>query len=508
MGADRSTLALRLIAISASCLLLLAAPTLAQLRVATWNLTNYSGTDADRNTAIQTALFDEFMGRSLLPDVLVAQEIIGLTGAERLLRTLNADPRGGQDWSRAAFIDGPSTDSALIYRASKVWVRDVSIASPGGPSPLPPRHTIRYDLGLVGYDAPVLVIYSTHMKAGRSPTDRQRRIVEAQAIRADAQALPEGTHIMLLGDFNMQGSSEPAYRDLVESRPDDNGRFFDPVSSPGQWHDNHFFRFLHSQDPVTALDDRFDQILVNDDLLDGDGLEYLGDYPTPLSITTFDDPNHSYRTWGNDGRSFDTAMRIADNQMVGPVIAQALFDAPGGTLGHLPVFLDLLVPARLGTLATLDFGDVPLGEVQFQDLPIGNNGNTELWSARGIQPLRASLDADAPFEATVGELVVPAGDPIRFIPIRFLPDAVGPIEAELRVTTNDPDRGEAVVLLRARVVSDCRADLDGDGDLTIFDFLLFQNLFASGDLRADFDGDGQLTLFDFLAFQNEFAMGC
>ena len=54
----------------------------------------------------------------------------------------------------------------------------------------------------------------------------------------------------------------------------------------------------------------------------------------------------------------------------------------------------------------------------------------------------------------------------------------------------------------------CRADIDGDGSLTIFDFLGFQNLFDTGDLRADFDGDGSLTLFDFLAFQNEFDAGC
>ena len=54
----------------------------------------------------------------------------------------------------------------------------------------------------------------------------------------------------------------------------------------------------------------------------------------------------------------------------------------------------------------------------------------------------------------------------------------------------------------------CRADLDGDGSLTIFDFLQFQNLFDAGDLTADFDGDGSLTIFDFLAFQNEFDAGC
>jgi hypothetical protein len=54
----------------------------------------------------------------------------------------------------------------------------------------------------------------------------------------------------------------------------------------------------------------------------------------------------------------------------------------------------------------------------------------------------------------------------------------------------------------------CRADLDGDGALTFFDFLEFQSLYAAGDLRADFSPDGILDFFDFLAFQDEFAAGC
>jgi len=54
----------------------------------------------------------------------------------------------------------------------------------------------------------------------------------------------------------------------------------------------------------------------------------------------------------------------------------------------------------------------------------------------------------------------------------------------------------------------CQADLDGDTELTIFDFLAFQTLFDQGDLRADFDDDGALTVFDFLQFQNAFDAGC
>lgn len=54
----------------------------------------------------------------------------------------------------------------------------------------------------------------------------------------------------------------------------------------------------------------------------------------------------------------------------------------------------------------------------------------------------------------------------------------------------------------------CPADLDGDGELTVADFVVFQDLFASGDARADFDGDGVLTFFDFLAYLNAFHAGC
>ena len=54
----------------------------------------------------------------------------------------------------------------------------------------------------------------------------------------------------------------------------------------------------------------------------------------------------------------------------------------------------------------------------------------------------------------------------------------------------------------------CRVDLDGDGELTIFDFLIFQTLFDAGDLTADFDGDGVLTIFDFLRYIDEFDDGC
>lgn len=57
-------------------------------------------------------------------------------------------------------------------------------------------------------------------------------------------------------------------------------------------------------------------------------------------------------------------------------------------------------------------------------------------------------------------------------------------------------------------VAPCPADLDGDGVLTVFDYLAFFNAFASGDLAADCDGDGTLTLSDFQCYQRAFLEGC
>lgn len=44
------------------------------------------------------------------------------------------------------------------------------------------------------------------------------------------------------------------------------------------------------------------------------------------------------------------------------------------------------------------------------------------------------------------------------------------------------------------------ADLNVDGQLTLFDYTEFQTWFDEGDMRADYDRDGTLTFFDFLAY--------
>ncbi|MEQ9096113.1 MAG: lamin tail domain-containing protein [Phycisphaerales bacterium] len=81
-------------------------------------------------------------------------------------------------------------------------------------------------------------------------------------------------------------------------------------------------------------------------------------------------------------------------------------------------------------------------------------------------------------------------------------DLSADVTGDLVVNQDDLDAIDAIL------GGACPADFDGDGSLTLFDFLAFSNAFDAGDARADFDGDGSLTLFDFLAFSNAFDAGC
>lgn len=73
-----------------------------------------------------------------------------------------------------------------------------------------------------------------------------------------------------------------------------------------------------------------------------------------------------------------------------------------------------------------------------------------------------------------------------------------------RFTHETPDPGHATIVVR----TDCLADLDGNAQLDVFDFIAFQNFFMDASPVADLDADGDLTLFDFLTFQNAFDAGC
>ena len=313
--------------LSGSCLLLsslLSSGAQGQLRVMTYNVTNYA---SGRVSDIQTALFASFQGRSAKPDLLMGQEFLTASGLNSFVSAMSTAPGSPGNYGSAPFFDGPDTDSVLIYQMDKLVLDGTVIVAAGGNTPLPPRNVMRYDLHLNGYSqaATQFSVYSLHMKAGTGTDDLARRLREAQIVRADAQAL--GRPFYIGGDLNLRSSGESSFIELTGSKANNIGRFFDPIKTPGGCNNTVSMKFVHTQDPATGfggMDDRYDFILFSQGLIDGNGFDYIGNPNIALSTTTWDDPNHSYRSWGNDGTSFNTALTVTNNQMVGPAIATGI----------------------------------------------------------------------------------------------------------------------------------------------------------------------------------------
>ena len=433
---------------------------LAQLRVGTWNVTNYSsGREAD----LATALFGVYQGRSFSPDVLMTQEMLSAASLNSFLNILNSAAGSPGDYAVAPYVVNTNStpganngSNAFFYRTSKIGLTgQQAIANT-------PRQTMRYDVVLKGYrdpaNAPTLSLYSDHLKSGSSSADVTTRAAETANIRTDAAGLPANRAFLIGGDFNVQRSTGADYQNLVGPNSGQGGRFFDPINTPGTWNNNEAFRFVHTQDPAGqgGMDDRHDQILIGDSLRNGKGLEYLGDTTKAYSTTTWNDPNHSYRAWGNDGTSFNAQLTTTGNAFVGPEIARALINSvgtngnPNVVGGHLPVFLDLRAAGEIATGADLlDFGTVALGADATRSLDIFNGVDAGLYGLGGIQSLSYTLDATPGFAAPGGTFVAAPGASASSVAIRLDTATAGARTGSLTIT--DVSGATRTIALRGTV---------------------------------------------------------
>ena len=393
------------------------------------------------------------------PDVLQVQELTSATGRQNFLDLLNGAPGQSGQWAAAPYLATGDTNSGFFYRINKVDLFANPTNIPGDP-----RATQRYDFRLKGYKAgstvnPETSVYSSHLKAGSTADDNNRRLTETTNIRTNAASLPANRNFIFGGDMNMQNSSQSSYQQMVSATPNGGaGRFYDPINSPGNWNNNSAFRFIHTQDPSGSggMDDRHDQILIGASLKDGKGFEYIGDTTKAYSTSTWNDPNHSYRAWGNDGTSFNSQLTVTNNAMVGPAIAQALINSTGNTNpnnvgGHLPVFLDLKLPADMTvSKTTLDFGTQTINSAfNYNYLSVLNDVDTSIWNASGVQQLTYSFSATSGFTAPVGTFSLNAGESLKSF-IHMDTSSVGNRSGTLTIT--DTTGLSQVVILKGVVI--------------------------------------------------------
>ncbi len=159
-----------------------------------------------------------------------------------------------------------------------------------------------------------------------------------QIIRDDADNLGINANIIYAGDFNMHGSSEGAWINVTASG---DGQGFDAANAPGQWRDDPVFKALHTQDPRTNMDDRFDFQFVSGELLDDVGLDFI---------------DGSFRVFGNDGTH-----TLGDSISTGTGATTVVLAALEDNSDHLPVVVDYYIPLAGESSCSADLVD---GQVQ------------------------------------------------------------------------------------------------------------------------------------------------
>ena len=282
-------------------------------------------------------------------DIMVLQEQDSVSTTTQAVVDVFNSLYGAGTYSRGT-VDGATQGSgrpAIVYNTDTiVLLQETAINSTSTDGAA--RATMRYKLRPVGYtnsDA-IFYIYVSHFKASTGSDNEDRRAVEAQYIRDNADALGDGVHIIYAGDFNLYSSSEPAWTILTGSG---NGQAFDPVNRVGHWHYNSYYKDVHTQSPATVsyfpqqvlggMDDRFDFQLITDEFKDQQGLSYI---------------SGTYHAFGNNGtHEFD------DSISTGTGASIEVLAAIESTSDHIPVVADYQLPAKM-TVTVESAPDYPL----------------------------------------------------------------------------------------------------------------------------------------------------
>jgi hypothetical protein len=308
---------IRLISIGLICLMFVSS-TSATIRIVAYNCVNRPNNTTQDNhfRAVFEAIGNESVnGIAKRLDLLVVSETD--TGSRLRLPQILNDLYGVTTYdvntsSTSQAVGGDRT--GVVFDTSTLTLLDTIDLTNIGLRPI-----LRAHFRPVGQTDPNsdFYVYAVHLKASDTPSDRATRAAEVTRLRANADALGEGAHIIFAGDFNLYRSSEDAWRNMLDAG---NAQAFDPLDSPGDWHDDAAFISLHSQRPDTVMDDRFDFQFVTGEFLDGSGLDYV---------------SGSYHVFGNNGTH-----TFGDRISTGTGASQAVLTALENASDHLPVVAD------------------------------------------------------------------------------------------------------------------------------------------------------------------------
>ena len=188
----------------------------------------------------------------------------------------------------------------------------------------------------------ILTCVIAHLKAGDGTSNVNQRKTMALNIMRYLEMNYRECNVLIMGDFNLYTSEEPAYQLFTNSNTYPYSYFIDPLYDygVGAWNNNSRYRYYHTQSTHQysdsnchssgGMDDRFDFILMSENIYGGrDGIRYIG---------------NSYNALGQDGQRFDRSINNPTNSVVSRDVANALFH----NSDHLPVTMELAINLNIG----------------------------------------------------------------------------------------------------------------------------------------------------------------
>ena len=314
------------------------------LRVMQYNLLNYGNNTSycttennnvdDKNGYIRTIL------TAYYPDVFTVCEM----GRSNTLPTDFVDNvlniNGIDYWmtSPGSNITSSSLTNCVFYNSNKLtlsshttaqtYTRDVDVYS--------------FKFKNDSHNRIVLTCVVAHLKAGTGSDNETKRKTMAENVMRYLELNYRESNVLIMGDFNLYTSEEPAYQILTSQTTYPLCYFIDPLYpyGVGAWNNNSQYTDYHTQSTHKnsdsschssgGMDDRFDFILISENIYGGrDGVRYIGG---------------SYNALGNDGRRFNNSINSPVNYAVSQAVADALFH----NSDHIPVTMELLIQYNVG----------------------------------------------------------------------------------------------------------------------------------------------------------------
>jgi endonuclease/exonuclease/phosphatase family metal-dependent hydrolase len=292
-----------------------------------YNVLEFPELNPNRITLLQDILQD------YSPDIFMVCELQSQEGADVILN-VGLNSNGNSNYSAAPYFEnqsgGGDLQQALFYRNDMFVLENTEIIN------TPVRDINKYTLLLntESQDTNPIRIYAyvTHLKSSQGSANQQLRLSMVEAFVNDTEQLEDDAFVLFAGDFNIYTSTEPAYLEILDQT--NSVAMEDPIDTPGAWNNNEDFRAVHTQSTRTSssgfgggagggLDDRFDFIMVSQNMITNPNLQYKTD---------------SYKAYGNNGNCYNNNINDIN---CGGVYNQIIRDALYNMSDHLPVVMEL-----------------------------------------------------------------------------------------------------------------------------------------------------------------------